>query len=106
MVGVRREEGESLDKDSGQDRLKVQPSCVNTGRWEESYIRRLSSSFTMTSGTQQILAELKAIRAELRTLAARPVGSVDVDLVLTDHDRRAIERADEAFRRGKTKRLI
>ena len=57
----------------------------------------------MEATTKQILDELKAIRSDL-TLLKRHV--VDLDLVLTDADLRALEAAEHDLHTGKTKRLV
>ena len=53
--------------------------------------------------TKEILAELKAIRTELTYLKEN---IVDLDIVLTDTDIKALEQADKDLKTGKTKKLI
>ena len=53
--------------------------------------------------SKQILEELKAIRMDLDYIKGH---IVDVDLVLTDDDREALEAAEINLKQGKTKRLM
>ena len=53
--------------------------------------------------SKQILEELKAIRTDLDYIKGH---IVDVDLVLTDDDREALEAAEINLKHGKTKRLM
>ena len=57
----------------------------------------------MTTETKQILEELKAIRSELHYIKEH---IVDVDTILTNEDREALDQAEKDLKHGKTKRLI
>ncbi len=53
--------------------------------------------------TKQILEELHAIRLDLDFLKKH---IVDLDLVLTDDDREALQEAEKDLKLGRTKRLM
>lgn len=57
----------------------------------------------MATESKQILEELRAIRSDLDYLKEH---IVDVDLVLTDEDREALQSAEKDLKERKTKRLM
>lgn len=57
----------------------------------------------MATESKQILEELRAIRSDLDYLKEH---IVDVDIVLTDEDREALQSAEKDLKERKTKRLM
>lgn len=60
-------------------------------------------SNTMVTETEQILKELKEIRADLDFIKVR---IKDVDIMLTDDDVESIRNAEKDLKEGRTKRLV
>ncbi|MBI2970886.1 MAG: hypothetical protein HYY37_00530 [Candidatus Aenigmarchaeota archaeon] len=57
----------------------------------------------MVTETEQILKELKEIRADLDFIKVR---IKDVDIMLTDDDVESIRNAEKDLKEGRTKRLV
>jgi len=56
----------------------------------------------MVSETNQIINELKEIRIDINFIKEH---MVDIDSIMTEEDRKALNEAEKDLREGKTKRL-
>ena len=70
---------------------------------KKAYRLKKKKTIIRESEASEIIDELKDIKSELASIKKH---IIDVDCILTDDDLAALKKADEEFKKGKTKRLI